>query len=96
MTFGFGDLARGARRRTPECTSTELTRRITQHLRRLDEHRNRIDLLEKTVDDLGTEVGEIGTRLAAIERRLVELHVAVARRDSDDAATRFAGEPVIS
>ncbi|MDN5853938.1 MAG: hypothetical protein L0K86_14040, partial [Actinomycetia bacterium] len=93
--FGLGDIARGARRRTPACTSTDLSRRLTQHLRRLDEHRNRIDLLERTVDDLTTEVGEIGTRLAAVERRLVEVQVAAVRRDRDDVAASVAGEPVI-
>lgn len=96
MTFGLGDIARNSRRRTSDCTSTDLTRRLTQHLRRLDEHRNRIDVLEQTVDDIGTEVGEIGTRLAAIEQRLVVLHAAAVRQDRDDVSPAgAAGVPVI-
>lgn len=87
MTFGLGDMTRGTRRRTRDCSSTDVTRRLTQQLRRLDEHRNRIDLLEQTVDDIGTEVADIGTRLAAIERRLVELHAAAMGNDRDAAAT---------
>lgn len=93
MTFGLGDMTRRPRRHAPDRPSTDVTRRLTQHLRRLDDHRNRIDFLEQSVDDIGTEIGDIGNRLAAIERRLVELQVAAMRHDrADVAAVTVAGE----
>ncbi|UYM06995.1 hypothetical protein [Solicola gregarius] len=78
MTFGIGDMTRGARRRPSDHATVETGRRLTQHLRRLDEHRNRIDYVERAVDDTTTEVGQLSSRLAALERRLVELQVAAA------------------
>lgn len=96
MTFGLGDVARGTRRRGTDCAPEDVNRRLTQHLRRLDEHRNRIDLTERMVDDMATELGDIAGRMAALERRLVELHVAVMRRDRDDAVPEAAqGESAV-
>lgn len=96
MTFGLGDLARGERRHTTDCSPSDVNRRLTQHRRRLDEHYSRIDLLEQTVDDMATEIGEMASRMSALERRLVELHVAVARpdRDTDVSSDTVAVERV--